>query len=126
MMQLIKKNSFIKPVVLVCLCVIFIMAFGGCGQASLLGVSVKGNDEELRNEQNCHFLAQATESLFMEVDGIEAADAVVSYDKDSGQSFCALSLTTEAEISEEEIQKYKEILNKTYDQNVLIINGEHR
>lgn len=76
-----KKNSFIRPVVLVCLCVIFIMAFGGCGQASWQGVSVKGNDEELRNEQNYDFLAKATESLFMEVDGIEAADAVVSYEK---------------------------------------------
>ncbi len=75
-------------------------------------------------EQYCDYLVQTTESMFKDADGIESADATVSYDEGTEQYSIKLSLKTNGEVDREQIEDYKTYLSKTYADVFLIIDGE--
>ncbi len=75
-------------------------------------------------EQYCDYLVQTTESMFKDADGIESADATVSYDERTEQYSIELSLRTNGEVGRERIEDYKTYLSKTYADVILIIDGE--
>lgn len=75
-------------------------------------------------EQYCDYLVQATESMFKDEDGIESADATVSYDEGTEQYSIELSLKTNGEVGRGQIEDYKTYLGKTYADVILIIDGE--
>lgn len=75
-------------------------------------------------EQYCDYLVQTTESMFKDEDGIESADATVSYDEETEQYSIELSLRTNGEVDREQIEDYKTYLSKTYADVILIIDGE--
>ena len=74
-------------------------------------------------EQFCNHLVQFTESTFTDEEGIESADAIVSYDEETEQYSIELSLKTNGEVSGEQIELYKNILSKTYAEVVLVVDG---
>ena len=65
-------------------------------------------------EQYGDHLAQTTENMFADEDGIESADATVSYDEGAEQYSIELTIETNGEVSGEQIELYKNILSKTY------------
>lgn len=75
-------------------------------------------------EQYCEYLAQITENMFIDEDGIESVDATVSYDKGTEQYSIELSLKTNGKIDNQKIEVYKTYLSKTYVDVILIIDGE--
>lgn len=75
-------------------------------------------------EQYCDYLVQTTESIFKDEDGIESADATVSYDEGTEQYSIELSLKTNGKVDREQIEYYKIYLSKTYADVILIIDGE--
>ena len=89
-------------------------------------VSVNFDDVATQNEpteQYCEYLAKNTENMFTDEDGIESADAIVSYDEGTEQYSIELSLKTNGEVSGEQIELYKNILSKTYAEVVLVVDG---
>ena len=74
-------------------------------------------------EQYCDYLVQTTESMFKDQDGIESAEATVSYDDGTEQYSIELSLMTNGEVREQ-IEDYKTYLSKTYADVILVIDGE--
>lgn len=74
-------------------------------------------------EQYCDHLAQTTENMFADEDGIESADAMVSYDEGTEQYSIELTIETNGEVSGEQIELYKNILSKTYAEVVLMVDG---
>ena len=89
-------------------------------------MSVNFDDVATQNEpteQYCEYLAKNTENMFTDEDGIESADAIVSYDEETEQYSIELSLKTNGEVSGEQIELYKNILSKTYAEVVLVVDG---
>ena len=89
-------------------------------------MSVNFDDVATQNEpteQYCEYLAMNTENMFTDEDGIESADAIVSYDEGTEQYSIELSLKTNGEVSGEQIELYKNILSKTYAEVVLVVDG---
>ena len=89
-------------------------------------MSVNFDDVATQNEpteQYCEYLAKNTENMFTDEDGIESADAIVSYDEGTEQYSIELSLKTNGEVSGEQIELYKNILSKTYAEVVLVVDG---
>ena len=89
-------------------------------------ISVNFDDVATQNEpteQYCEYLAKNTENMFTDEDGIESADAIVSYDEGTEQYSIELSLKTNGEVSGEQIELYKNILSKTYAEVVLVVDG---
>ena len=89
-------------------------------------MSVNFDDVATQNEpteQYCEYLAKNTENMFTDEDGIESADAIVSYDEGTEQYSIELSLKTNREVSGEQIELYKNILSKTYAEVVLVVDG---
>ena len=74
-------------------------------------------------EQYGDHLAQTTENMFADEDGIESADATVSYDEGAEQYSIELTIETNGEVSGEQIELYKNILSKTYAEVVLVVDG---
>lgn len=90
-------------------------------------VSVNFDDVATQSEpteQYCDHLAQTTENMFADEDGVESADATVSYDEGTEQYSIKLSLETNGKVDSEKIKDYKIYLSKTYADVVLIIDGE--
>lgn len=90
-------------------------------------VSVNFDDVATQSEpteQYCDHLAQTTENMFTDEEGIEWADATVSYDEGTKQYSIELSLKTNGKVDSEKIEDYKIYLSKTYADVVLIIDGE--
>ena len=90
-------------------------------------VSVNFDDVATQNEpteQYCEYLAMNMENMFTDEDGIESADAIVSYDEGTEQYSIELSLKTNGKIDSDKIEEYKIYLNKTYADMVLVIDGE--
>ena len=88
-------------------------------------MSVNFDDVATQNEpteQYCEYLAKNTENMFTDEDGIESADAIVSYDEGTEQYSIELSLKTNGEVSGEQIELYKNILSKTYAEVVLVVD----
>ena len=90
-------------------------------------VSVNFDDVATQSEpteQFCNHLIQFTESMFTDEEGIESADAIVSYDEGTEQYSIELSLKTNGKVDSEKIEEYKTYLSKTYADVILIIDGE--
>lgn len=90
-------------------------------------VSVNFDDVATQSEpteQYCDYLARTTENMFADEDGIESADAMVSYDEGTEQYSIKLSLEMNGKVDSEKIEDYKIYLSKTYADVVLIIDGE--
>ena len=128
---MMKKAGFL-------LALICILSLTGCGMVASAEeeilqpdteentVSVNFDDVATQNEpteQYCEYLAKNTENMFTDEDGIESADAIVSYDEGTEQYSIELSLKTNGEVSGEQIELYKNILSKTYAEVVLVVDG---
>ena len=120
------------------LALICILSLTGCGMVASAEeeilqpeteeniMSVNFDDVATQNEpteQYCEYLAKNTENMFTDEDGIESADAIVSYDEGTEQYSIELSLKTNGEVSGEQIELYKNILTKTYAEVVLVVDG---
>ena len=120
------------------LALICILSLTGCGMVARAEeeilqpeteeniMSVNFDDVATQNEpteQYCEYLAKNTENMFTDEDGIESADAIVSYDEGTEQYSIELSLKTNGEVSGEQIELYKNILSKTYAEVVLVVDG---
>ena len=128
---MMKKAGFL-------LALICILSLTGCGMVASAEeeilqsdteentVSVNFDDVATQNEpteQYCEYLAMNMENMFTDEDGIESADAIVSYDEGTEQYSIELSLKTNGEVSGEQIELYKNILSKTYAEVVLVVDG---
>lgn len=128
---MMKKAGFL-------LALICILSLTGCGMVASAEeeilqpeteeniMSVNFDDVATQNEpteQYCEYLAKNTENMFTDEDGIESADAIVSYDEGTEQYSIELSLKTNGEVSGEQIELYKNILSKTYAEVVLVVDG---
>lgn len=73
-----------------------------------------------------NYLRQMTEKNFMSEEGIKSADATVIYDEETDQYSIELSIKTNGEVGEEQIELYKSILSEKYEyaEVVLVIDGE--
>ena len=69
------------------------------------------------------YLEQVTEQDFMAIEGMKSASAVITQNEKEGDFSIELSLECEREVSSREIEHYKKILAKQYEDFVLIING---
>lgn len=129
---LMKKAGFL--LVLIC-----IFSLTGCGMVAsaeeeILQPDTEGNTVSVNfddvatqsepTEQFCNHLVQFTESTFTDEEGIESADAIVSYDEGTEQYSIELSLKTNGKVDSEKIEEYKTYLSKTYADVILIIDGE--
>ena len=129
---MMKKAGFL-------LALICILSLTGCGMIASAEeetlqldteentVSVNFDDVATQSEpaeQYCDHLAQFTESMFTDEEGIESADAAVFYDEGTEQYSIELSLETDGKVDSEKIEEYKTYLGKTYAEVILIIDGE--
>lgn len=104
---------------------IIVSAFIACMVFSILCFyKLSKRDIMDKGEAYGSYLEQVTEKNFMGEDEIKSADAKVSYVTAMDQYSIELLLSTEQHISEERIELYKKILNETYDEVILKINGE--
>ena len=90
-------------------------------------VSVNFDDVATQNEpteQYCEYLAMNMENMFTDEDGIESAEAMISYDEGTERYSIELSLKTNGKVDSEKIEEYKTYLSKTYADVILIIDGE--
>ena len=121
------------------LALICILSLTGCGMVASAeeemlqpnmqenAVSVNFDDVATQSEpteQYCDHLAQTTENMFADEDGIESADAMVSYDEGTEQYSIELTIETNGKVDSEKIEDYKTYLGKTYADVILIIDGE--
>lgn len=128
---LMKKAGFL--VALIC-----ILSLTGCGMVASAeeemlqpnmeenAMSVNFDDVAAQSEPTEQYgdhLAQTTENMFADEDGIESADATVSYDEGAEQYSIELTIETNGEVSGEQIELYKNILSKTYAEVVLVVDG---
>jgi hypothetical protein len=128
---LMKKAGF--SVALIC-----ILSLTGCGMVAsaeeeMLQPNIEENSMSVNfddvaaqsepTEQYGDHLAQTTENMFADEDGIESADATVSYDEGAEQYSIELTIETNGEVSGEQIELYKNILSKTYAEVVLVVDG---
>ncbi len=126
-----KKAGFL--VALIC-----ILSLTGCGMVASAeeemlqpnmeenAMSVNFDDVAAQSEPTEQYgdhLAQTTENMFADEDGIESADATVSYDEGAEQYSIELTIETNGEVSGEQIELYKNILSKTYAEVVLVVDG---
>ena len=90
-------------------------------------VSVNFDDVATQSElaeQYCEYLTKNTENIFTDEDGIESAEAMISYDERTERYSIELSLKTNGKVDSEKIEEYKTYLSKTYADVILIIDGE--
>lgn len=121
----------------------FVLTLSGCGLTArtediqtteneiLLQNAVSVNLDDVTTqsdpyERYCGYLGQLTENNFMSEEGIESADATVTYDEETGQYSIELSIETNGEVGEERIELYKSILSEKYEyaEVVLVVDGE--
>lgn len=107
------KKHIIVLVAIVCLLLISV---------SLCKVSVN-KSEQSKAEEYREYLSQIVEDDFTGIDGVESANAIVSYDESQDQYSVELSLITDEDINEEQVELYKSVLRKTYVEVKLTING---
>lgn len=79
--------------------------------------------EQRKVERYSEHLSQKVEDDFTGINGVELANAIVSYDKSQKQYSIELLLITDEEISEEQVELYKSVLTKTFVDVKLTING---
>ena len=125
---LMKKAGFL-------LALICVFSLTGCGIAARAEeeilqpdmeentVSVNFDDVATQSEpaeQYRDHLAQFTESMFTDEEGIESADATVSYDEGTERYSIELSLKTNDKVDSEKIEDYKIYLSNMYADVVLM------
>ena len=125
---LMKKAGFL-------LALICILSLTGCGMVASAEeeilqpdteentVSVNFDDVATQSEpaeQYCDHLVQFTESMFTDEEGIESADATVSYDEGTERYSIELSLKTNDKVDSEKIEDYKIYLSNMYADVVLM------
>lgn len=113
------------------LALICIFSLTGCGMVARAEeentVPVNIDDVATQSEpaeQYCDHLVQFTESIFTDEEGVESADAAVSYDEGTEEYSIELSLEMDGKVDSEKIEEYKAYLSKTYADVILIIDGE--
>lgn len=109
-----QKKCIVLVLLAACLCVVFF---------SMHVVSQK-NSNVSKAETFADHLGRSIEEDFMDIDGLESAHAEVNYDKKTGEYSLELSLTADREISGEQMELYKKAMNKTFENVVIIVNGE--
>lgn len=82
------------------------------------------NDTGEKYGKYCNYLGQVTEADLTEEEGIESAEAAVSYDEETGQYFIELAIKTDGVLSDEQLELYKTFLHKTYAKVTWVVNGE--
>ena len=117
------------------LALICILSLTGCGMVASAEeeilqpdteentVSVNFDDVTTQSEpaeQYCDHLVQFTESMFTDEEGIESADATVSYDEGTERYSIELSLKTNDKVDSEKIEDYKIYLSNMYADVVLM------
>lgn len=85
--------------------------------------TLHSNREEEKIEKYRLYLEQVTEQDFMAIEGMKSASAVIRQKEKEGKFSIELSLECEREVSSKEIEDYKKILAKQYEDFILIING---
>ncbi len=130
-----KKKIIIPGGVLFVLCIcIFCYLFvykpfaGSTNRYSIvLSVSDGELSENDKIEKYCDYLGKYNEEMFVNDAGMDAAEAVVSYNEELEQYSIALSLESDGEVNEEQIETYKTILEKQeFAEIALTVNGEVR
>ncbi len=107
---MMKKVGFLLAMI----CILSLTGCGMCGNAT----------QSEPAEQYCEYLTKNTENMFTDEDGIESAEAIVSYDEGTERYSIELSLKTNGKVDSEKIEEYKTYLSKTYADVILIIDGE--
>lgn len=117
------------------LTLICILSLTGCGMAASAEkeilqpeteentVSVNFDDVATQSEpaeQYCDHLVQFTESMFTDEEGIESADATVSYDEGTERYSIELSIKMNDKVDSEKIEGYKIYLSNMYADVVLM------
>ena len=109
------KEKLKKSIFLLALCtILLIVRFTN---------TLHSNREEEKIEKYRLYLEQVTEQDFMAIEGMKSASAVITQNEKEGDFSIELSLECEREVSSREIEHYKKILAKQYEDFVLIING---
>lgn len=110
-----KKSKIKKSIVLLALCTILLIV--------RVTNTLHSNREEEKIEKYRLYLEQVTEQDFMAIEGMKSASAVIRQKEKEGKFSIELSLECEREVSSKEIEDYKKILAKQYEDFILIING---
>jgi hypothetical protein len=76
-----------------------------------------------KGEAYSAYLSQRVEDDFTSIEEVKSANAIVSYDELQNQYSIDLSLITDEDINEEQIELYESILRKTFVEVKLTING---
>lgn len=82
------------------------------------------SDADEKSGKYCTYLEQITEKDFAAEDGIESADAQVSYDEGTEQYSIEVLLKTNGKVDSERIEVYKTYLGKTFSAVTLLVDGE--
>jgi hypothetical protein len=102
-------------VAMVCVCLLLVFVY-------LYKVS---NNKSVQNKGEAYsaYLSQRVEDDFTSIEEIKSANAIVSYDESQDQYSIELSLITDEDINEEQVELYESILRKTFVEVKLTING---
>lgn len=82
-----------------------------------------GENIQNKGEAYSDYLSQRVEDDFTSIEGIESANAMVTYDESQDQYSIKLSLISDENVNEEQAEMYKSVLRKTYVEVELTING---
>lgn len=109
------KKCIIVLVAMVCVCLLLVFVY-------LYKVS---NNKSVQNKGEAYsaYLSQRVEDDFTSIEEIKSANAIVSYDESQNQYSIELSLITDEDINEEQVELYESILRKTFVEVKLTING---
>lgn len=77
-----------------------------------------------KSEKYRDYLERITVEDFADQEGIESADAVVSYDEATEQYSVEVSLKTNGKVDSGKIEDYKSYLNKSFSAVTLVVDGE--
>jgi hypothetical protein len=111
----VKRNLTMAMATVVALCLLLVFVY-------LYKVS---NNKSVQNKGEAYsaYLSQRVEDDFKSIEEIKSANAIVSYDELQNQYSIELSLITDEDINEEQIELYESILRKTFVEVKLTING---
>jgi hypothetical protein len=111
----VKRNLTMALATVVALCLLLVFVY-------LYKVS---NNKSVQNKGEAYsaYLSQRVEDDFTSIEEIKSANAIVSYDELQNQYSIELSLITDEDINEEQVEMYESILRKTFVEVKLTING---
>ena len=130
-----KKKVILSAGILSVLCICiscYLFVYGRyAGSADQYFIALSVSDEEVNEndkiEKYRDYLGKYNEEMFVNDAGMDSAEAVVNYNEELEQYSIALSLESDEEVSEEQIETYKMILEKQeFAEIALMVNGEVR